>query len=74
MIRKSGALLILRKLILVIHLSLILLLLSSFLFLFCKHIHVTLFFFFSLRSVAPVLCGWSNNQKKAGTSHVVFLD
>lgn len=36
----------------------------------CKRIHVVLYFyitvFFFLESVAPVLCGWSNNQKRLG--------
>lgn len=36
---------------------------------FCKRIHVVLYFlfyFYFLESVAPVLCGWSNNQKRLG--------
>lgn len=37
---------------------------------FCKRIHVVLYFLkkisFFLESVAAVLCGWSNNQKRLG--------
>lgn len=43
-----------------------------------KHEKLLLFillfhFLMCVWSVAPVLYGWSNNQKKAGTSQVVFL-